>query len=224
LVVAVLGWLAMVALGLRFAGEEQAGSVDRTLIDAVHGFVGDQGPLASFLVSPTDGIVIYGVIATLIVVAIVTRRWEFAVLAVSSPLLCVLLTEVVFKPLFDRRFQGGLSYPSGHTVSFVSALSAALLIVLALMAGRPWLLRALFMVAWFVLSVAAMVGLVAMNYHYPTDAVGGFCIAIGVVLPCALMSDALAAVTRRRRFRTVSLPEPRIAVTQPDPEVQRAHD
>lgn len=219
LAVALVGWFAMVALGIRFAGEQHSGRFDRAVIDAVHHAVGNQGPLASFLVSPTDEIAIYGMIATLIVVAIVTRRWEFAVLAITGPGLSVLLVEVLFKPLFDRRYLGGLSYPSGHTVSFVSALTAALLVVLALTAGRSLVLRAFFVASWLVLSIVAMVGLVAMNYHYPTDAVGGFCVAIGAVLPSALLSDALAEFARRRRIHAVTLPEPRAEVEPQGSEV-----
>jgi membrane-associated phospholipid phosphatase len=53
-------------------------------------------------------------------------------------------------------------------------------------------------IAWALVMLGTAAGLVAMNYHYPTDTIGGFGLALGVVLPLAVLADVLGA----RRART----------------------
>jgi membrane-associated phospholipid phosphatase len=72
--------------------------------------------------------------------------------------------------------------------SSAAALTVAVLVVRRLPAWGAW--------ALVMLGTAA--GLVAMNYHYPTDTIGGFGLALGVVLPLAVLADTLSA----RRART----------------------
>ena len=102
------------------------------------------------------------------------------------------LVEFVGKPLVDRHLAGYLCYPSGHTVSAVSALTVA---VLGLSAGARPRRRLLALAGWVVGTCAVALGLVAMNYHYPTDAVAGVAVVLGTVLPLAVLTDAVA--TRR---------------------------
>jgi membrane-associated phospholipid phosphatase len=185
-----LGWVVSVVLGLRYAGAWHAGRLDAVVIHQVHVTVGDKDWLAAMLVSPSSPVVVYASIGVTLLCALLARRWEFAVLVVVGPVLAVTLVELVGKPLVDRRLDGYLSYPSGHTVSTVSALTVAML---GLAAGARIVRRVLALVVWVVISGAVMVGLVGMNYHYPTDTVGGLCVALGVLLPAAMLVDVLAA-------------------------------
>lgn len=207
LTAAVCGVLVAVVLGIRYAGRSGPGRLDTALTHGLRAIVGNPTPLGKWAVTPptvptrvlgalSNPVLIYAVIVAVLVFALWRRRWETAGLAVLGPSVGVLLVEIL-KPLFGRLHSGYLSYPSGHMVSSAAALTVAALVVRRLFV---WGALALVM-----LCTAA--GLVAMNYHYPTDTIGGFCLALGVVLPLAVLADVL----RARRVRTgVAQTQPRV--------------
>jgi undecaprenyl-diphosphatase len=208
LLVALLGWLTAALFAVRYAGDTRAGGFDTALTHGLRDVVGNPTPLGKWAVTaptvPTrvlgalsNPVLIYAVIVAVLVFALWRRRWETAALAVLGPGVCVLLVEVS-KPLFGRLHSGYLSYPSGHMASSAAALTVAALVVRRLAAWGAW--------ALVMLGTAA--GLVAMNYHYPTDTIGGFCLALGVVLPLAVLADALGA--RRARPRTGPRTRPKV--------------
>lgn len=195
LAVAVLGVLAW-----RYAGDTTAGGVDRaarrvltmrreevaTLGD---GFadLGDPGPVA----------------LTLVVLAIAARALRGGrglALVLVGPLLAMVTTSVVLKPLIGRMHEGGLALPSGHTTAVASLALTAGLVLLgprAVTTRGRWL--------WG-LALAGLVGAVAVSlvgrgYHYATDTVGGFCVALAVVLTTALVVDLVADRRRVGRGR-----------------------
>lgn len=208
LVAGLLAWIGAIVLGVVFAGDLRAGGFDRTIIRDIHGAVGQRGALARFLVSFTDAPVVFGAIAVLLAVTLVLRRWAVAALTVLGPAVAVGLAEVAFKPLFNRRMLGYLSYPSGHTVAAVTTLTVALLLVLG---GASIIGKLIAILIWAGLCLIVMTGLVAMNYHYPTDAIGGFCLALGVILPGAVLADRCGRGLRRSH----PIPEPRVGGTGP---------
>jgi membrane-associated phospholipid phosphatase len=199
--------MVCVVLGLRYAGARRAGPLDAAVSHAVHVSVGDKDWLAALLVSPSSPLVVYASIGVTLLCALLARRWEFAVLVVAGPVLAVMLVELVGKPLVDRQLNGYLSYPSGHTVSTLSVLTVAML---GLAAGARIVRRVLALVMWVVISGAVMVGLVGMDYHYPTDTVGGLGVTLGVLLPAAVLVDVMAV----RRVRPKVMDRP--AATAPD--------
>jgi membrane-associated phospholipid phosphatase len=193
LTAAVCGVLVAVVLGIRYAGRTSAGRLDTALTHGLRAVVGNPTPLGKWAVTPptvptrvlgalSNPVLIYAVIGAVLVFALWRRRWATAGLAVLGPGLCVLLVEIG-KPLFDRLHSGYLSYPSGHMASTAAALTVAVLVVRGLVAWGVW--------ALLMLGTAA--GLVAMNYHYPTDTIGGLGLALGVVLPLAVLADVLTA-------------------------------
>jgi membrane-associated phospholipid phosphatase len=188
LVIAASCWLVTMVLGLAVAGDRLPRPFDHAVTHQLHLAIGHR--LAEVLVSPTDPPVMYALIGVLVVIALFRRRWSVAILAVAGPAVAVLITENLLKPLFDRRYHGYLSYPSGHTVGAVAALTVALLTVLP--TATSALTRTLAWLAWAGLIVALTTGLVAMDYHYPTDALGGIGLALGVVLPGAVLADLLS--------------------------------
>lgn len=201
-------WVVTVALGVWFAGAGSAGRLDTALMDWVHAVAGDKGRVAELLVWPSSPPVVYAVMAATVVFALCMRRWELAALAVVGPALAVALVELVGKPLVHRHLSGYLSYPSGHTVSTVSVLTVAMV---GLATGARIGLRVLALLIWLVITGAVMVGLVAMNYHYATDTVGGLGVALGIVPPLAILTDV--AAIRRARSRLDQ--EPSISSTSP---------
>lgn len=116
------------------------------------------------------------------------RDWFAAALCLTGPALAAFLVEYVAKPTIDRRIGNALSFPSGHT-TLVSAL-ATLLVLLAYRLGGPRVAAAAVVpVAVLVTSVA--VGVVQMDWHYLTDAVGGMALGVGAVLAVAVTLSAL---------------------------------
>lgn len=198
LVAALACWVLAVALAVRYAGGTTAGRLDTAVTGAIRAVTGPPGPVGDVLVFPTTPALVYAVLGVALVVELARREWWRAGFTVLTPVVAVVLTELVLKPLDGRTHHGYLSYPSGHTVS---AVSAYLAVLLALTVGRP-LTRRVGAAVLALVTVVLAVGLVAMDYHYPTDTVGGVCVAVGVVLPLAVAADRLTA----RRARPATAP------------------
>ena len=190
-IIAALG--GMVALGVRYAGARGPGQLDASIDRRVQQQLSGHPRLLLDLVDLANPATTLLTCAALCVVFLLLRRWRLAFLVVVGPAVCTGLVDVVFKPLFDRRLAGGLSYPSGHT----AAASALALVVIIEMTGpnRPnWPALSRF----FVVIVAACgagavaAALIGGGYHYATDTVGGLLIAIATVLLAALLIDAVA--------------------------------
>ncbi|HEX3784536.1 MAG TPA: phosphatase PAP2 family protein [Pseudonocardiaceae bacterium] len=206
-------WAIAITMGILVAGQQHAGPVDRWLTQWVHAVFGNRGRLAELLLVPTDTPVIAAAVLAIVVAALARRRWDVALLAAGTPVLGVGLVELALKPLFDRRLHGYLSYPSGHAVAAMTVYTVAALAVTS--TGGP-LRRCLATAGWGLLAVVVMVGLVAMDCHYPTDTVGGVCVAIGITLPCALGIDRCV----RRDRSAIQIPRQRSespAVTRNSP-------
>ena len=124
-------------------------------------------------------------LAALVALAVISwrrRDWGALVLCLAGPALALVLTDVVFKPLVDRRMHLSLAYPSGH------ATGAAAVAALALVLCHRWKgWRALAVVSPVALALPAVMGvaLVRLNWHYPTDVVGGTAIGAATVLALA---------------------------------------
>jgi len=112
----------------------------------------------------------------------------------------IVTTEYLLKPLFGRKLGFGLSFPSGHE-TVVSTMAFGAILVLtgparpALPAALRWLLAAVAAAAIIALAPA----LVAIDYHYFTDTIGGAGIGLGTVLATALTLDAVIARLARAR-------------------------
>ncbi|WP_190134953.1 phosphatase PAP2 family protein [Streptomyces longispororuber] len=195
--VAVLAALAVVVIGVLYAGHGEPGTVDRWFVDPTADSVRPpwrRVALATdFLGEPAGA-------ATLVVAAVtgclLLRRPRAAVFAVAAPGAAVAAVTLL-KPLVGRTIhgEGNLSYPSGHT-AFLTALA---LVVALLAAGRPGVGRAAG--AALVLAAASAAGVamgwaqVALGAHYPTDVLGGWCAALAVVPATAWLVDRAATRT-----------------------------
>jgi membrane-associated phospholipid phosphatase len=195
----LVGWAiviatgAMAALGVRYAGARGPGRLDAAIDRRVEQHLNGHPRLLVDLVNLANPITTMLTCAAICLVFLLLHRWRLAFLVVVGPAFCTGLVDVVFKPLFDRRLAGGLSYPSGHT----AAASALALVVIIAMIGpnRPnWPAP----YRWFVAFVAAcgvaavVAALIGGGYHYATDTIGGLLIAIATVMSVALLIDAVA--------------------------------
>ncbi|HEX4721528.1 MAG TPA: phosphatase PAP2 family protein [Pseudonocardiaceae bacterium] len=197
-------WVGCALIGVHYAGRTDLGPFDGAITRTLGAVVGNPKPMGKWAVIPptaptrvlgalSNPVLIYAVIAAVVVFAVWRRRWELAALAVLAPGLCALVTEVS-KPWFGRYHDGYLSYPSGHMSTSSAALTVALLAVTGGWSRRR---RLLAVAGWAIVVFCTAAGLVAMNYHYPSDVAGGFLLALGVVLPGAVLADVVGA--RRSR-------------------------
>ncbi|MFS8197680.1 phosphatase PAP2 family protein [Streptomyces sp. CWNU-52B] len=191
--VAVLAALVAVALGVLYAGHSEPGRVDRWLVEPTADSVGPpwrRVALATdFLGEPAgSAALVVGAVAA----CLLLRRPRAAVLVVAGAGLAVVTTTLA-KSLVGRTIHGeNLSYPSGHT-AFATALALA---VALLATGRLGLGRtagtSVVLGAALVAGAAMGWAQVALGAHYPTDVLGGWCVALAVVPATGRLIDRIA--------------------------------
>ena len=193
--VAVLAALVVVVLGVRFAGHHQPGSVDGWIRSAVVG-VGPGGQSIALdldaMGEPTGAVTL---VVTVMVGCLLLRRPRAAVLTAAGTGLAVVTTSLL-KHVVGRTIHGeNLSYPSGHT-AFATAVALAVALLAAERLGRP--AGTLLVLAAALLAGAAMGWAeIALDAHYPTDVLGGWCVALAVVPATAWLVDRTVDVGRR---------------------------
>ena len=138
--------------------------------------------------------------AILILACLLWRRYRGAVLlAISIPAAAV-ITERLLKPLVGRTALGFLSFPSGHATG-TFALATAIAVLLAGAAGVPRAVRLAVVVTAFAIASAVAAAMIALGFHYFTDAVAGAAVGTGTVLATALVLDLLMLAWWRSRER-----------------------
>ncbi len=170
--------VVLVALaGLHFAHRSTAGTIDRWMQDLVPADKGVVVLWVTWLRYPpliVIGSVIAGVVAF-------RRDRPRGIACLIGPTVALVACELLFKPATGRTLGGVYSYPSGSTVG------AAALATAALLAASPRR-RMLVGVVGGVLSLWMSISVVALRWHYPSDAIAGLALGIGVVL----LADGLA--------------------------------
>ena len=188
---ALLSAVGVLALGARYGGSASAGLVDTALGDPLVEHVGG----AEDVLWPVTALggapgLLLGVLA-LAWAAVRTRRWPALVLAVAGPLLAVLLTAFVLKPLVGRTHDGDLALPSGHATS---STALAWVLVLGFVAGglpRAVWLRTMLVVLAVLGVVGVSLAMVALERHYATDTLAGVLVGTTVVPALAWLLDGL---------------------------------
>lgn len=191
-VVAVAAAAVFAVLALRYAGASGPGRVDGRLDRAVDGLPAGghhvAGLITLFGSPPFVAVAALGVALG----CLLSHRPRAALLAAAGPGLTGLVTTFG-KPVVDRTIGNGLAFPSGHTGGATSlALVVCLLAAVALDLG-PGATAALALPCAVVAGGAVGTAMVVLGHHYPTDVVGGFCVAVAVVLAVALALDAVPA-------------------------------
>jgi len=198
--VALLASVAAVAfaiLAARYAGTSTASGVD-TRVDAV---VDPVGTAHHWLVRHTAALgsppSVIALAFALSALCLLLGRRRLAVLAVVGPGLTGVCTTLL-KPALGRTIEGGFAFPSGHTGGATALGLVTALLVISLV--RPGWVGGIAIVAAGGVLCGGLVGaaMVASNAHYPTDTVGGFCIAVVMVCGAALVLDRVATYRARR--------------------------
>jgi len=188
--------LTTALLGAWLGPERHADRVD-TVIDAkVQASLVGHPKLLALLDRLGDLPAIAGMTAVLILACLLWRRYRgAALLAISIPAAAV-ITERLLKPLAGRTLLGFLSFPSGHATG-TFALATAITVLLA---GAPGVRRAVRLAASviaFAVASAVAAAMIALGFHYFTDAVAGAAVGSGTVLATALVIDLLMLAWRR---------------------------
>ncbi len=173
------------------------------VVVVVGGLYFSSRPLASavdnwFQVSPTKGAwytwlvnlryPIVVIAASVVLAAFTVRRDRpRAVTCLVAPSLALLAGELVVKPMVDRTIGNAPSYPSGSTVA-----AAALAAVAVLATPARW--RAITVVAASAYALWMTFAVIALQWHYPTDALAGLVFGVGVVL---VIDSATLGIDRR---------------------------
>ncbi|MFI9383920.1 phosphatase PAP2 family protein [Kutzneria sp. NPDC052558] len=187
--------VVVVAVGAAlYHGERRAGRLDDAVDDWLFTIFGRDRALLYQLLHVADLPVVVAVLAAVVAGALMRGRPDIAALAAIGPVAAIGLTEVVLKPLVQRRYNFFLSYPSGHTVGTVSEC-AVLGVILLGATGLTLALRVAMGVLLLAVSGLVMLALIVDDFHYFTDTVAGAALSVGVV---ALTALAVDAVTRRR--------------------------
>lgn len=161
------------------------------------------GQFADFLAIPVISVV---AIASFVFGAVRHIARRVALFAVFAGLAFV-ISEELMKPLVQGRFQGSLSFPSGHVTAVCATALAMWMALFPVLGSWGRITTFLFGVAWTGLISVAVVGAL---WHTPIDAIGSFLLSIGVVC-------AGAAILAPRRIQGGQPPAPQ----PPAREMQR---
>jgi undecaprenyl-diphosphatase len=164
--------------GTRFDDRLYAGIIDHFSTGALNA-----------LLHLTDPITMAAAVAALAVAAALRRRWRLCAVTVAAPLLALLLTEGVLKPLVDRTHEGMLAYPSGHESA--PACLATIVTLLLLRTGWPAIVKTAVLAVLVAYLVLCSIALVGAFLHYVTDTVGAVCLSVACVLGSALVADSV---------------------------------
>jgi membrane-associated phospholipid phosphatase len=119
--------------------------------------------------------VVLGLGAIAAALVVVGRDRRRAVACMAGLVVVALLVEYTFKPLVGRRFEGVLSYPSGN-VADLAAVAAAWAVAV------PARFRVVAIAIGAVATGSMMVAVIGLRWHYPSDALAGAFLGVGMLL------------------------------------------
>jgi len=105
----------------------------------------------------------------------VRRNPARATAVLVGPAIAVVASDWILKPAVGRTFEGVLSFPSGTTAAVSALATVAVLAV-------PSRARGAMCTVGAALTLAAVVAVIALGWHYPSDALGGVATGVGAVL------------------------------------------
>lgn len=183
--------LLFAVLAAHYRGDDEPGRLDVRAEHIVDAFPSTTDPVLRGVVRLGDPLPVVVLAAALAVVAVLLGRRRLALLAIVGPGLTGVATTLV-KPAVGRVLKGDFAYPSGHAGAATAlGIVAALLLISVVPMRRLW---QLVVVGVGTLATGGLMslGLTLRDWHYPTDTVGGYCLAIVIVLGLALLLDRFA--------------------------------
>ena len=196
-VVSFLAIIVVGVLGMRYANQDAAGSLDRTLDTFIRTHIRRDQPLIRALVELGNPLPATIVVAAIAVAAAVARRWSGVVLTIGGTLAAVTITELILKPLVMRLRYGHLTFPSGHSTTVAAVAIATSILLTGAQRPRSLAVRLVAGVVPIVVAACVAVGLIAEHIHYATDTLAGCCVAAATVLTVALVLDVIAPRVHR---------------------------
>jgi membrane-associated phospholipid phosphatase len=196
-VVSFLAIIVVGVLGMRYANQTAAGSLDRTLDTFIRTHLRRYESLIRALVMLGNPLPATIVVAAVAVAAAIARRWSGVVLAIGGTLAAVTITELILKPLVMRLRYGHLSFPSGHCTTVAAVAIATSILLTGAQRPRSLAVRLVAGVVPIVVAACVAVGLIAEHIHYATDTLAGCCVAAATVLTVALVLDVIAPRVHR---------------------------
>ncbi len=205
LAVALLAALVTIALGVHYSGHQLPGAFDRGVDDwLVARFRRDDG-LARLFADLGGSVPVASTAFVLVVAEVCLHSARGAVLAALAPFVSSALTESLLKPAFGRTFgapyEPGFSYPSGHATGAITVLTVICVLAFHHLGPDRRRTRARIVAVCLLLALAIVVGLIADQFHYATDTVGGIGVAVAAVLGLSVVIDLLFAEVARRKAR-----------------------
>ena len=192
----VLAIIVIAILGMRYADQDMPGRVDRVLDALIGARLRRDQPITRVLITlgnPAPATILVAAVAS---AAAAARRWSGVLLAIVGTATAVIVTELILKPLIGRFRAGELSFPSGHTTAVAAVAIAAAILISGAQWPRSIALRMLAAGAAITVAVGVAISLGAQHVHYLTDTVGGYCVAVAMVLGVALGLDYWGATHR----------------------------
>lgn len=181
----VLGAAVTGLVPLTFPPDGGATAFDRSVMAPIHSAFDARPGVYQALVVPSNGYILVPLL--LLAGAWFGYRglWRRAAIMVLVPELALGLNALLWKPLWDRHLHDYLAYPSGHTVHLVAIATAFIVLVGSVRA------RLITFAAAGAAMLAAAVGMIGLDYHLPTDIIGGAAVAIATVLALCWAAQAL---------------------------------
>jgi membrane-associated phospholipid phosphatase len=191
-VVAVMGaFFVALALTVLFFGTPPA---DTAIRDALLSLA-SPGVLAFIRVINHAGDKWFLVPGSLLLFAVFARArrtwWIWAGLMVMAPLLEGLLKEVIGR---SRPEHTSLGFPSGHATAAAAFFGATIYLAGALPPLARGVVRALALVVILLVAVARVV----LRAHWPSDALAGVALGLGLAAAAAILADRMDARAARR--------------------------
>ncbi len=143
--------------------------------------------LAQVLVTPSNAPVVVALLLAAGAWFALHRQWWQAVTMLVVPELALAVNTWLLKPLWDRRLDDHLAYPSGHTVHMVAV--ATTFVCLATDLRTRIVVATLTVLALIAITPAMAV----LGYHHPTDVLGGAAAGASMAIGLCWLSDALHA-------------------------------
>lgn len=191
-IVVIIAALVLTVIAAQYAGDAAPGRLDMWAQTAVEGMLPEpgRGALVIDFVGEPLGAVLLAALLTAVCLAL--GRQRLAVVVVAGLGITGVVTTVL-KPVVGRTINGDfLAFPSGHTATATVFAFVVMLLLVDLLEARRLPGVLLILSGAGTAGAAMALSQVALGAHYPTDTIGGFCVALFVVPATTYLVDRFA--------------------------------
>ncbi|WP_378742185.1 phosphatase PAP2 family protein [Nocardia brasiliensis] len=166
-------------------------ALDRALAAPIHSTLDTSPGIYQALVIPSNAYILLPLLLFACAWFGYRGEWRRAAIMLVVPELALGLNTWLWKPLWNRQLHDYLAYPSGHTVHLIAIATAFIVLVDSRRA------RIIALVVAVLAQCAAAIGMIGLDYHLPTDILGGAAAAVAMVLALCWVALALTGGTRQ---------------------------